>query len=491
MSPESLLTPPKYTTKLDVFSWAVICIHLLSRHAPNPSPHLRRQVDSNGREVFVKVLEQERRAMDMSPIVQDHLLLPIALTCLSDDAESRPTADELCDLLEKVKMNEIYKDDTKVPAGEIGLRKELLHCEDEIKNLKAKVDELRLKNDELKLQQDPKHVGGDPTGYINQTSQNNATEITQSPQQEKDVLSSELSSSVGYFSGPFKWFTIVDESPCIFTRGSITRLEDTIYLSRIHSCVIHTFNVCTNTWSILSELCPVKEFSLVAYKGKLMAVGGVSPDYECCSSKVYTYIGGWVEKYIKNMFYPRCQAAVVSSELYLLVAGGYNKSILDSVEIYDHTKSQWFVTYSLPVPLQSSVAVIHKSDIFIVGGISKHGYSRLLYTAPLQALYDWSSRFTTPISVRPVWKHVQCPVASPAPVIHNEQLYLVGGIMAVEDSYPEKSSHIFKYTEHDCTFSISDTPRVRGCCLAISLSDTSGIFVVGGCGNKTVDIGKL
>jgi serine/threonine-protein kinase TNNI3K len=142
MSPESLLTPPKYTTKLDVFSWAVICIHLLSRHAPNPSPHLRRQVDSNGREVFVKVLEQERRAMDMSPIVQDHLLLPIALTCLSDDAESRPTADELCDLLEKVKMNEIYKDDTKVPAGEIGLRKELLHCEDEIKNLKAKVDEV-------------------------------------------------------------------------------------------------------------------------------------------------------------------------------------------------------------------------------------------------------------------------------------------------------------------------------------------------------------
>ena len=110
MPPEALVTPPRYSNKLDCFSHGVLTIQIVIRQFPNPGDVTVTIQDARyptGR-VVVFVPESERRKKDIDLVDPNHPLLPLALHCLKDDDAERPSADELCGRLATLKGEQMY-----------------------------------------------------------------------------------------------------------------------------------------------------------------------------------------------------------------------------------------------------------------------------------------------------------------------------------------------------------------------------------------------
>ena len=106
MSPEALDEAKSYTAKLDIFSFGVIVIQILTRQFPNPTDRFRivqaSQNEEDDEEVCVLVPETERRQAHLQLIPDTHSLKPLALQCLKKRESLRPSAlqlsERLCEL---------------------------------------------------------------------------------------------------------------------------------------------------------------------------------------------------------------------------------------------------------------------------------------------------------------------------------------------------------------------------------------------------------
>ena len=111
MSPEALDEAKSYTAKLDIFSFGVIVIQILTRQFPNPTDRFRivhdpqneedDEDDENEYEVRRLVPETER--------CQAHLQFkPLALQCLKKKERSRPSVLQLSERLSQLKQAPQY-----------------------------------------------------------------------------------------------------------------------------------------------------------------------------------------------------------------------------------------------------------------------------------------------------------------------------------------------------------------------------------------------
>ena len=114
MSPEALVDPPTYNSKLDVFSCGVLFVQLITRKWPNPGPRTYTVPINDSRfpsgRVLVEVPELERRKEHLDLISPTHPLLEVALDCLKDKEGQRPTAEQLCSRLIALKGSAAYRD---------------------------------------------------------------------------------------------------------------------------------------------------------------------------------------------------------------------------------------------------------------------------------------------------------------------------------------------------------------------------------------------
>ena len=104
MSPEVLDEPPTYTDKLDIFSFGVLLVQIMTRQFPNPSD--RFQVIDDPRyqdEIRRAVPETERRHNHLHLIGDTHPLKPVALQCLKNKERERPSAQEVSVRLSELK----------------------------------------------------------------------------------------------------------------------------------------------------------------------------------------------------------------------------------------------------------------------------------------------------------------------------------------------------------------------------------------------------
>ena len=110
MPPEALVTPPRYSNKLDCFSHGVLTIQIVTRQFPNPGDAQVTVQDARYPTgiVHVPVPERERRKKDIDLVDPNHPLLPLALHCLKDNDRERPSADELCGRLATLKGEQMY-----------------------------------------------------------------------------------------------------------------------------------------------------------------------------------------------------------------------------------------------------------------------------------------------------------------------------------------------------------------------------------------------
>ena len=93
MPPEAMFSRPKYTTKVDIFSFSVLMVHILSGEWPMPSGAFAE--DPNDPNGVVSVTEFERRRESVDKISVGHPLLGLIEQCLSNVASRRPDAAEV------------------------------------------------------------------------------------------------------------------------------------------------------------------------------------------------------------------------------------------------------------------------------------------------------------------------------------------------------------------------------------------------------------
>ena len=108
MSPEALDEAKSYTAKLDIFSFGVIVIQILTRQFPNPTDRFRTIHDPRyDDEVRRVVPETERRQAHLQLIPDIHSLKPLALQCLKKEMQ-RPLALQLSERLSELKQAPQY-----------------------------------------------------------------------------------------------------------------------------------------------------------------------------------------------------------------------------------------------------------------------------------------------------------------------------------------------------------------------------------------------
>ena len=100
---------PIYTAKLDIFSFGVIVIQMLTRQFPNPTDRFRFIYASEfNQEVRVLVPDSERREAHLKLIPDTHSLKPLVLQCLNKTEKQRPSALQLSERLSDLKHSPQY-----------------------------------------------------------------------------------------------------------------------------------------------------------------------------------------------------------------------------------------------------------------------------------------------------------------------------------------------------------------------------------------------
>ena len=146
MSPEALIHPPVYTEKLDVFSSGVVALQIMTRKFPDPAPSMMRRDDPNSPAGYSPVIvpEIDRRRIDISMIDPNHPMLPVALRCLSDKEQNRPSAQQLCFQLVSLKEASAYVDSMHQKTLQEIVREQEQH----IQELQKQIDSERHQNQE-------------------------------------------------------------------------------------------------------------------------------------------------------------------------------------------------------------------------------------------------------------------------------------------------------------------------------------------------------
>ena len=121
MPPESVDDKPAYTEKIDCFSFGVIIVQILTQQFPKPGDRNKiieiYHPQVQGRKVRVSIPEIERRQNHISKVDPNHPLLQVALDCLKDRYDERPSAQHLCERIIALKETPQYDNSDNAAKG--------------------------------------------------------------------------------------------------------------------------------------------------------------------------------------------------------------------------------------------------------------------------------------------------------------------------------------------------------------------------------------
>ena len=406
MSPEALADPPSYTTKLDIFSCGVLFVQLITRKFPDPGPRMY-TVELNdprvpsGR-VHVDVPELERRKAHIDPIDPTHPLLRVALDCLKDKEEPRPTAEQLCSCLIALKGSTAYQDSlqqtpedlaSQVPSARVGeLEQQLKEREDRVEDLTRQVEQLQLQSREDAHQKDEAiaHLQGQlqATRQALQQSVNQKNAKLQDKDhllQEKERQIQELQQSREECdAGPLKLEWRDGPRTPFGTFGeSVAVSEGMAYCCHLTNDIISMYNSKTGQWTVLPE-CPNKYFSIAVVNGLLTAIGGTHSDTptKTLLSLSHDRLLGisrqkkWIEQFPPMTYYHN-SLAVATTDTSLIVAGGWGPDQEKApVEVMDTKTLRWSTVASLPHRRWQATATICGGRMYIGGGDNGITYTK-------------------------------------------------------------------------------------------------------------------
>ena len=120
MPPECCKARPKYSEKVDCFSFGVLIIQILTRKEPEPGEKLKEvEIDHPSFPsgfIETPATEVERRRDHISEIDKKHPLRPLALMCLENEPTKRPSSQQLCEELAELKKRKEYRGSSSMIA---------------------------------------------------------------------------------------------------------------------------------------------------------------------------------------------------------------------------------------------------------------------------------------------------------------------------------------------------------------------------------------
>lgn len=104
MPPEALKVDAEYTEELDMFSFGVLLIQVVTTKSPNPDAHEISIADAEAPNGFISqaVKEVDRRQADLALVPDDHPFRETLFQCIEDNPIKRPSSKQVCQLLEKM-----------------------------------------------------------------------------------------------------------------------------------------------------------------------------------------------------------------------------------------------------------------------------------------------------------------------------------------------------------------------------------------------------
>ena len=482
MSPEALVDPPAYTSKLDVFSCGVLFVQIITRKWPDPGPRMHVMQINDPRipsgQVHVVTPELERRKEHLDLISPTHPLLEVALDCLKDKEGQRPTAEQLCSRLIALKESAAYRDSLQQTPEETTDRTPPARNQELEQQLRERVEDLTREVQQLTLQNEAKVRESQQKDQENQQLQ----QQLQSSRQENEQVVAALQQSVeqkdaiiqakdellqekereirelqqrvreregsGVATGPLKlkWR---DGPPTPFaTKGhSVAVSGEKAYLCDDFSCSkVLVFNSRTGGWTVLPE-CPKQDFSIAVVNGQLIAIGGMQSDkatntlLSLPQDRPGIFPRIFQQKWIQQlppMTYCHNNPAVATTNTSLIVAGGWVPDEKNApVEVLDTQTLRWSTVASLPHPLSQATAIICGDRLYIGGGLSSYRPTKSVVMCEVKDLLQSHSLATGPglSSSPPVWKEVvPLPVMFASLVTFQGQLLAVGGSTTEDDT---------------------------------------------------------
>ena len=567
MSPEALDEAKLYTAKLDVFSFGVLVIQILTRQFPNPTDRFGIVYVAEFDEMLRReIAETERRKAHLQLIPEAHSLKPLALQCLKKKENERPSALQLCERLSELKQSSQYRESREQAehSSEIQqLQLQLRGKTQEAKEHQTRIEELentvddncrqllakdrqlreqqytfhgRLQQKDRQLQHSQHAIASSDEALerkereLQQTQQlvsefqeslqqkvktitelqrtiseherktqqleQGATASRDTPPQQEPVQTRQTTVAAAQKDISKMRWREGKNTPERMRRGATIVHGNTAYFRPGGSREFYSYQniLGIEQWSLLPDN-PNEYFGLAVIDGLLTSVGGSGPTNTLLSLTVEGERKQWSQIF-PPMPTPRSNAACVTTEQALVVAGGYGAGgHLDTVEVMDTDTKVWTKDASLPEKCSLLTATVFGDGLYLAGGFAGYQPSKSVFTCSLPDLLPpdtLGSRLQrqTLSPSQNVWKNAcSLPVTASTLVSFGGHLLAVGG----DTGGDKPTSNVYRYDSHADSWTVaSQMNKKRYYCLAAALGE-DGLVVVGGWSPKLLrsDIQKL
>ena len=536
MSPEALAEPPSYTTKLDIFSCGVLFVQLITRKFPNPLPRTYAvEVPNDHRfpsgRVLVEVAELERRTEHLDGISPTHPLLLVALDCLKDKEDPRPTAEQLCSRLIGLKESRAYQDSLQQSPEEVAvvaapvrdheLEQQMRETESRVEDLTREVEQLQLQKDELDreksgeiehlqrqlqskdrvIQQKNKenehlqqqlHTIEQVVAAVQQSVEQNDAELQAKVEllQEKERVIQDLQERVrGGERSPLRLeWRDGPRAPFKTCGGSVAVNEGIVYCRDgiYGSDKVLMFNSETEQWTVLQS-CPKTYFSIAVVNGQLTSIGG---KYSDTATKTLLSLPlnqldisqqKWTEQFPPMISYHNTPA-VVTTNTSLIVAGGFGPDMEKApVEVMNTQTLHWSTVASLPHPLSQATATICGSRLYLGGGVKTEDWTRSVLMCEMKdLLQSQPPSLATRLGLshsRQVWREIcDLPTVMFSLITLQGQLLAVGGGTRLSDS----TSEVRQYDVVTNSWNVISRMKVKRRVCFVAVLPQDRVMVCGG-----------
>ena len=539
MSPEALDEAKTYTAKLDVFSFGVVVIQILTRQFPNPTDRFRAvheqrneeesEDEEDDSEVRQLVPETERREAHLKLIPDAHSLRPLAVQCLKKKERRRPSALQLSERLSELKQSTPYRESMHQTQSSSDIQQlqqqlqdmtvakttEVEEHQTRITELESMVEvknrQLQAKDTQLQENQHTKERELQQTRGQLRASEQLVSEFQQSLQQ-KDKTITDLQQTISAHERKIQQLEQQDEAsrhqpqqqpvttphttvaaaqketkwregknaPEEMARGAALVHADTAYFRPFASSKVYSYEniVGQERWSQLPDN-PNQIFGLAFIDGLLTSVGGINDDKFTKSLFGLTEEGErkqWCEIF-PPMPTPRASTACVTMKQALVVAGGFDGSDLAAVEVMNIDTKQWTTVSPLPQKQSPLSGIVCGDTLYLAGGyIDINTESKSVFTCSIPDLLTSSNSVGLSQSQN-IWKEV-----SSLPVVASTLASLNGNLLAIggSDDSGNHISDVYSYEPHTNSWNVVSQMKIkRSWCFAVTLSGDR-LVVVGG-----------
>ena len=521
MSPEALDEAKSYTAKLDIFSFGVIVIQILTRQFPNPTERFRIVHDPRyDEEVRLLVPETERRQAHLQLIPDTHSLKSLALQCLKKEMQ-RPSALQISERLSELKQapqytesmhqaqtrggNETVQQIIEIKDREIQRtlatkqhaietkERQLQQTQQQLRDSQQLVEQfqqsLQHKDKTISdLQQTISHH--EREREIQQLKQQDIASSIQPQQLPVTVEKTRTATAVSVAQKDISKMTWREgkKAPERMQRGAAVVHGNTAYFRPAGSVRVYSYqNIPGNEhWSSLPDN-PNEAFSLAVIDGLLTSVGGAKGRGP--TNTLFSLTGEGERKWSEvfpPMPTPRYRTACITTEKALVVAGGTaGDDDLATVEVMDINTKQWTTVCPLPLKLQLISGIVCGDSLYLAGGYTGFSVSKSLFTCSLPDLWHpktLGSRIRQTLTRQTltrsnIWKEISIlPVKGSTLASFGGHLLAIGG----KDDSGNPTTDVYRYDSHtDSWHVISQMKKKRSQCLAVTLPEDQ-LIVVGG-----------